>query len=83
MYEGQVSKPGDRYVTSYGEVREIVTVTNANDLLTQMRMRQPSFNAVSAAGLCSLYGSTSGREKRDYERWRAKLAKGRASCLSR
>lgn len=83
MYEGQVSKPGDRYLTEYGELREVVTITNANDLLIEMRKRQPRFNGASAAGLCSLYGETSRREKRDYERYKAKVAKGRDACWSR
>jgi hydroxyethylthiazole kinase-like sugar kinase family protein len=72
---GGKARVGDVVLTPDGELREIVWVIGAGDLIGAMsaqalRLRTPSFWINSTAANCALFGSTSAREKRDNERRR-------------
>lgn len=70
---------GDVIVTGWGEYRTVVAIINAGDLIEaiaeqSITMRAPNFRRDSISGVCVLFGQTSGREKRDFQRWRARVA---------
>lgn len=80
------AKVGDVVVTGHGETLIVVSVIGAHELIAQQSERDrlnraPNFWRDSIAGKCSLYGSTSGREKRNREREKAKLARQNAKVL--
>ena len=76
MYPGQ-AQAGDLMRDPYGQLVEVVSVTCANALIEGMSERDrlldaPNYHsAISITATCSLSGDTTGREKRDHERWRA------------
>ena len=78
VYEGQ-AQAGECLRTPWGEVREVITVICAGDLIEsvverQIALRAPNFMRHSIAATCALYStSTTGREKRKHERFRAKV----------
>lgn len=72
------ARPGDCYIDDCGQVREVVSVTSAHDVLVnaldaRMRLRTPNFYRDSTTALCALHGATTGREKRDYQRRKYRL----------
>ena len=73
------AKVGD-VVLDQGEAFEIVSIIGAHELIAgiseQHRLdRTPHFWVNSSAATCCLRGETSGREKRNQERAKAKVAK--------
>ena len=73
-------KVGQVVVTPDGEKREIVSIIGAHELIAAISEqhrddRTPHFWINSSAGQCSLFGETSGREKRNLERAKAKQAR--------
>ena len=74
--EGQ-AQVGDVLRLPSGELREVVAVIGAGDLIEMIVERDialhaPNFLRDSIAGTCALHGSTTGREKRNHDRWKAK-----------
>ncbi len=70
-------KAGDVIRTPWGEERIVVSVIGAGDLIEAIVERDillhaPNFLRDSIAGTCALHGSTTGREKRNHDRWKAK-----------
>ena len=77
VYEGQ-AQAGECLRTPWGEVREVITVICAGDLIEsvverQIALRAPNFMRHSITATCALHGDTRGREKRDWERFKAKV----------
>ena len=76
------AKPGQSFQTPWGERKTEVSVTSAGEFITARVNEEiknykgtPAFTRDSTAGLCALYGATSRREKRDYERARLRNSK--------
>lgn len=75
---------GDYVRTPFGEIRQIVSIVNAGDLIEAIverdirEVRAPNFMRDSIAGICVLWGDTTGRERRNRQRYLAKVngAKG-------
>jgi len=81
------AKVGQVVMTPTGELLEIVAIIGAHELIAglseQQRLdRTPNFLRDSIAARCAMWGSTSGREKRNQERAKAKLAKRKAVTCS-
>jgi len=70
---------GDWIRTPCGELLEVVSITNAGDLIEAIGsqfIHAPNYQRDSIAGLCVLFSSgTTGREKRNRERYLARLHK--------
>jgi hypothetical protein len=81
-YEGR-AQPGDTFRTPWGEWRTIVSATSAGMWITakveqdiQDYHGTPNFMRDSIAGLCCLFApQTTGREKRNLERAKARNSK--------
>jgi hypothetical protein len=72
------AKAGDCVRTRHGDIVEIVSITNAGDLIEAIGSQvvmAPNYTRDSIAGMCVLWGSTTGREKRNRERYLARLHK--------
>ena len=73
------AKAGDCVRTRHGDIVEIVSITNAGDLIEAIGsqfVHAPNYQRDSIAGLCVLFSSgTTGREKRNRERYLARLHK--------
>lgn len=76
------ARPGDTFLTAFGEWRTLVSATSAGLWIEAKVEKQiaefkgtPNFTRDSITGLCSLHGQTSGREKREYERARRRAGK--------
>ena len=70
---------GDCFRDPYGQVFELVAVQSAGLAIEATVAAQiaeykgtPIFTRDSIAGSCALWGQSSGREKRNHERWKAK-----------
>lgn len=69
------AKAGDSFMTPWGEMRTLVSVTSAG-LWIEAKVEQqiaqfkgtPAFTRDSIAGRCVMYGERSGRDKRNIER---------------
>lgn len=76
------AKPGQEFRTPWGELRTLVSVTSAG-LWIEAKVNQeiaefrgtPAFTRDSIAGRCVLFGSTTGWERREYERARKRNSK--------
>jgi len=80
------AQPGDVFVDDRGELRELVSVISVGTWLDQRTAadidRDPSrlYTRGSTAGLLvSMGAGRTGREKRDHERWLAKVRKRAAA----
>lgn len=75
-FEGRARSVGDCYVDDRGEWREIEEIEGGHEYVSRQAAKRPMFG--SSAERCALFASsTSGREKRDRDRWIAKHAKAR------
>ena len=75
------AKPGDLILVD-GELRELVSATSAGDFIEakcEKEIREykgePLLTRHSITAICALAGDTTGRERRNMERARAKAAK--------
>ena len=75
------AKAGDLILAPDGELLEVVSVVNAGDLIEAIGSQvvdAPNYQRDSIAGMCVLFsGGTTGREKRNRERYLARLNKER------
>jgi hypothetical protein len=80
------AKAGDIVMTPEGTYVEVVSIVGAHEELARLSVKQgkygsPNYLRGSVAGNCCLYGSTSGRERRNWEREKLKRAKAKALAL--
>lgn len=77
-FEGQ-AQAGDWLRTPWGELRLVVSVVGAGDLIEaiverDIALRTPNFMRHSITATCALFGGqTTGREKRNHERFQERL----------
>ena len=72
-FEGR-AKVGDVYLTAYGELREVVAIMSAASLVSSAWFGYQSHSSLAVA-----LGDTTGREKRNIARYRAKCRGERAA----
>lgn len=59
------TQPGDRYLTEYGEWRELVAIESAGVALKKLRLKVPrhSLRSTTGIGTAMKYGDRTGRER--------------------